>query len=167
MKLAFTVLSLLALTRAGYAAAPPPSCATPEHRQFDFWAGDWAGYDVGKEDTLAARVRVDRVLDDCVLHEVYEGTNGLVGQSFSVYDAARRVWHQTWVTNRGQMLLVDGRLQGNVMVFEGTNPGADGKPIVTRVDFIPQAGAVRQTARTSADGGKTWQPLFDMIFRRR
>ena len=106
---------------------PAPACATPAHRAFDFWAGDWDGYDVGAEDTKAARVTVERALDGCALYEVYEGTNGLVGRSLSVYDAARGAWHQTWVTNRGQLLMVDGRMDGDAIVFEGTNPGADGR----------------------------------------
>lgn len=155
-----------------FAEAPAPRaeassamCATPAHRQFDFWAGDWDGYDVGAEDKLAARVRVDVVLDGCALYEVYEGTNGLVGQSLSVYDAARQVWHQTWVTNRGQLLMVDGRLESDTLAFEGTNPGADGRPVMILVAFKPESGGVHQTARTSTDGGKTWEPLFDMVFR--
>ena len=31
----------------------------------------------------------------------------------------------------------------------------------------PQDGGVRETAHTSADGGATWRPLFDVLFRRR
>jgi hypothetical protein len=148
-------------------ATPPsvPKCATPEHRQFDFWAGDWDGYDVGAETAPAARVRVEIALDGCTLYEVYEGTNGVVGRSLSAYDTARRVWHQTWVTNRGQLLRVDARLRGDTMLFEGEYPGPDGRPGRIEVGFRPDAGGVRQTARTSGDGGKTWQPLFDLVFR--
>jgi hypothetical protein len=145
--------------------AVSPRCATPEHRQFDFWAGDWDGYDVGAEDKPAARVRVDPVLEGCALYEVYEGTNGLVGRSLSAYDASRKRWHQTWVTNRGQLLMVDGSFEGGELVFEGASPGADGRPLVLRVAFKPQGNGVRQTARTSADGGKTWEPPSDMLFR--
>lgn len=160
---AVTALSLANVLHAASAASP--KCATPEHRQFDFWVGDWDGYDVGAEDEPAARVRVDRVLDGCALYEVYEGTNGLVGQSLSAYDATRQLWHQTWVTNRGQLLMVDARMQGDSMVFEGPSSDADGRPVTIRVAFKPETGGVHQTARTSTDGGKTWEPLFDMVFR--
>ena len=146
-------------------AAKASKCATPEHRQFDFWAGDWDGFDVGAETTPAARVKVEIALDGCTLYEVYEGTNGLVGRSLSAWDAERKVWHQTWVTNRGQLLMVDARLQGETLLFEGSLPGADGRPGRIEVAFRPDAGGVRQTARASSDGGKTWQPLFDMVFR--
>lgn len=162
------LVPLLALCGAAAPAAAGPAsdkCQAPEHRQFDFWVGDWDGYDVGDE-TLQARVRVEPVLGGCALDELYEGTNGLHGRSLSSYDAARQRWHQSWFTNRGQLLLVEGRFASGALTFEGANPGSDGRPVLTRVVFKRgEAGAVRQTAHTSADGGKTWKPLFDMLFR--
>jgi hypothetical protein len=76
-------------------------CMAPEYRQFDFWIGDWDAFDVGSP-VVVARTQVDRILDGCVLHENYEGTDGHKGQSFTIYDESRNVWHQSWVTNRGQ-----------------------------------------------------------------
>jgi ketosteroid isomerase-like protein len=32
--------------------------------------------------------------------------------------------------------------------------------------WAPQAGDVRETVHTSVDGGTTWRPLFDILFRR-
>lgn len=157
----------LALTLMAAGPAPAGPCSTAAHRAFDFWAGDWDGYDVGAEDTKAARVTVEVALDGCALYEVYEGTNGLVGRSLSIYDEARAAWHQTWVTNRGQLLMVDGKMDGDALVFEGANAGAGGPAAAIRVAFKRDGAGVRQTARTSADGGKTWAPLFDMVFRRR
>ena len=111
-------MHLLTFALALTTAALP--CSTPAHRAFDFWAGDWDGYDVGAEQVKAARVTVEIALDGCALYEVYEGTNGLVGRSLSAYDAGRGAWHQTWVTNRGQLLLVGGKVEGDSVVFEGT-----------------------------------------------
>ncbi len=143
----------------------PASCPTPEHRQFDFWIGDWDTYDVGNHDSIVARNRVDLILGDCVLREVYEGKNGLVGQSFSIYDAVRRVWHQSWVTNRGQVLVLEGRMEGDQMVLIGADRAPDGRPIRLRGVWRRVEGGVRETAETSANGGKTWKPLFDLVFR--
>src|SRR5678809_1133595 len=108
----------LALILPMLSAPPGPrsGCTAVEHRQFDFWAGDWDGYDVGAEDKKAAHVTVEVALDGCALYEVYEGTNGLVGRSLSIYDAARAAWHQTWVTNRGQLLMVDGKRDGDALM---------------------------------------------------
>jgi hypothetical protein len=77
------------------------------------------------------------------------------------------VWHQNWVTNRGQWLLIDGGLQGSEMVLSGVDRTADGKEKLVRGVWKPEGGAVRETAVTSTDGGKTWQPWFDLWFRPR
>ena len=82
---------------------PSVSCGSPEHGQFDFWIGDWDAFDIDSVGKLGpskvARVQVERILDGCVLREQYEGSDGLKGESFTLYDAARRLWHQSWVTN--------------------------------------------------------------------
>jgi len=113
-----------AIPAASAESAPAASCATPEYRQFDFWAGDWDAYDFGTP-TIAAHVRVDRILGNCVLREDYEGVDGHRGRSFSIYDASRRVWHQTWVTNRGHLLMIDGQFRNGEMVLTGSNPAND------------------------------------------
>src|SRR3982750_424815 len=84
------------------------SCAAPEYRQFDFWLGDWDVFDFNDPNTRVARVQVERMLDGCVVRESYTDNNGLQGQSLSTFDIGRKLWHQTWVTNRGQLLLLDG-----------------------------------------------------------
>jgi hypothetical protein len=140
-------------------------CGTPEHRQFDFWIGDWDTYEVDNRDSIVARNHVDLILGDCVLREVYEGRNGLVGQSFSIYDAGRKVWHQSWVTNRGQVLVLEGRVEGDSVVLVGPDREPDGTPRQIRGIWRRVEGGVRETAETSANGGKTWKPLFDLIFR--
>src|SRR5262245_43710801 len=99
--------------------APPQTCENPARHQWDFWIGDWDVFEVDGV-TRAARVRVDRSLDGCVLHETYEDPAGLRGQSFSIYDASRNVWHQTWVTNHGQLLTLEGRWQEEGMVLTGS-----------------------------------------------
>jgi len=139
-------------------------CGTPEHRQFDFWAGDWNVFDVGNADSGVAHARVERILEGCALREIYDGRNGLSGQSLSIYDSGRRRWHQSWVTNRGQLLVIEGRLKGDRMVLEGAYP--PGSSTMIRGIWSRMGNAVRETAETSSDGGKTWQPLFDLVFRK-
>jgi len=141
------------------------ACLAPEYHQFDFWIGDWDTFELNDRDKVVARNRVDSILDGCVLREVYEQGDGLTGQSFTIYDAARKVWHQSWVTNRGQLLVLEGGMQSDRMVLSGTDRTADGKSIQLRGVWTRVEGGVRETAETSADGGKTWKPLFDIVFR--
>ena len=159
---------LLSAVAAGAVASPPatsPKCAGSEHRRFDFWVGDWDVYEVGGSDEPVARARIDVILDGCALREVYEQTDGLVGESFTTYDAPRKLWHQTWVTNGGSLLQIDGRFQGESLTLQGPRLSADGKKEIVRGVWKPQGGAVREIAHTSTDGGKTWKPWFDVLFR--
>ncbi|MGA8027440.1 MAG: hypothetical protein WB992_09855 [Bryobacteraceae bacterium] len=141
------------------------SCSAPEYRQFDFWVGDWDAFDVDNPTVKVARNRVDLILDGCVLREDYEETNGLHGQSFSIYDAPRKAWHQSWVTNRGQLLMIEGGWEAGAMVLSGTDRAPGGQARQVRGTWKPVNGDVRETAVTSIDGGKTWKPWFDLLFR--
>jgi hypothetical protein len=164
------LLLVLMLSPVGSVMASPQHASTgkpcdqPAYRQFDFWIGDWNAYDIatGKKD---AHVKVERILDGCVLHEDYQATNGHQGQSFSIYDASRKLWHQTWVTNDGRLLEIEGTFTDGEMVLTGTDLTSDGRQQQARGIWKPVKGAVRETGTTSLDGGKTWQPWFDLIFR--
>ena len=146
-------------------AAEPAPCASAEFHQLDFWAGDWDLFDVENPANRVARVKVDRILDGCVLREDYQDSEGHKGQSFSIYDAALKEWHQSWVTNRGQLLLLDGVFRGNELVLGATEHMAGGKNKLIRGTWKPVEGGVRETAVTSIDQGKTWKPWFDLMFR--
>jgi hypothetical protein len=141
------------------------ACSAPEYRQFDFWIGDWDAFDIDQPGKLEARNRVSRILDGCVLLEDYEGTNGSHGESFSIYDASRKVWHQSWVTNRGRLLVIEGGMRDGEMILSGSDRTADGKERKVRGVWRAMNGGVRETAAISMDGGKTWQPWFDLMFR--
>jgi hypothetical protein len=165
------VLSVVAAAgsaRGAEAGATSPQCSAPEYRRLDFWAGDWDAFEEGdKTGKPNARCRVDVILGGCVLRESYEQNDGLVGQSFSIYDAARRLWHQSWVTNRGLLLMIDGAFDGDTLTLQGPLRSPDGKAPekIIRGQWSKEPGGVREVASTSADGGKTWQPLFDVHFR--
>ncbi len=158
-------LSVFAASHAPGRASDVPKrthCTALEYRQFDFWAGDWDVFDVGTP-TKVAHARVDLILDGCVLREDYQGADGHQGKSFSIYDVSRKVWHQSWVTNRGELLMIDGRFEGGAMVLTGEDRA---KGALVRGEWKPENGNVRETAVTSINGGKTWTPWFDLVFRR-
>ena len=140
------------------------ACAAPEYHQFDFFLGDWDAFDVDKPNSVVARTRIDAILDGCVVLEDYQGSDGHNGQSFSLYDATTKTWHQSWVTNRGELLLLDGRFENGEMVLSGHDIH-NGKPREVRGTWRAVEGGVRETAVISLDQGKTWSPWFDLIFR--
>ncbi len=163
---ALFVVSIYA-TVPTYAAdsVKPAPCSSSEYRQFDFWIGDWDVFDMDHPARQVARVHVDRILDGCVLREDYQDVEGHKGQSFSIYDLARKSWHQSWVTNRGQVLQLDGGLQGGDIALRATELTTDGKEKQIRGVWKPVADGVMETAVTSLDGGKNWEPWFDLMFR--
>ena len=100
-----------------------------------------------------------------MLKETYDGAHGVEGQSFSIYDRMRGVWQQSWVTSRGELLTIEGRMEDGKMVLSGADKTADGKDRLVRGTWAPQNGGVRETAVRSIDGGKTFEPWFDLIFK--
>lgn len=144
-------------------SAKPIPCSAPEYHQFDFWLGDWDAFDLGSTQKNA-RLRVTRILDGCVIHEDYQGADGHKGESFSIYDASRKLWHQTWVTNRGELLIIEGKFQSGAMTLSGSDLTPSGQMREVRGVWTPVGGGVRETAVISLDAGKTWTPWFDIIF---
>jgi len=161
---ALATATLLVIAAAGHAQANPP-CAGPAFRQFDFFAGDWDTYDLADSSRVVARNLVTPILDGCVLREFYHQNDGLTGESYSLYDASRRGWHQSWVTNRGGLLLLDGGLDGTRMVLTSAERKPGGTASLLRAVWWADGGNVREKAERSTDGGKTWTPVFDIVFR--
>lgn len=155
---AFAVLSILSATAVAQPAAAPP-CSSAEHRQFDFWLGEWdvhgpAGRFVGKN-------RITRAFGGCVLHEQYDTGRGYSGSSFNVYDAGRRKWHQTWVDNAGVLLQLDGLFSEGRMVLEGETMAINGAKTKHRITWTPGAdGSVRQLWESTNPAGE-WVVAFD------
>jgi hypothetical protein len=156
------VIGLLAALLAPTAAA---QCRSPEHRQFDFWVGDWDAYDLADTAKAVARVQVTRIMDGCALREVYAQRDGLNGESYSLWDASRGRWHQSWVTNRGALLLLEGRLEGERMVLTAPEWQPDGSSTLLRGMWWRDGANVRHKAERSMDGSRTWAPVWDMVFR--
>ncbi len=163
--IAIAGIAILALAAAALAAKAPGRCAAPEYHQFDFFEGDWDTYDVADSTKLIARNKVTPMLDGCAVREEYSQNDGLRGESFSVYDASRRTWHQSWVTNHGSLLLLDGGLVNGRMEFTATQSESDGRSSLVRVAWWTKGKSVRERAEQSKDAGATWSPLFDIVFR--
>ena len=143
-------------------AAP---CEAPEHRQFDFWLGDW---EVRTPDgTLRGTNRIERGYDGCVIHERYASVRTFRGESLNAYDPARKRWHQTWVDNSGTLLLLEGGMSEGRMVLEGQTLGDGGRVIRHRITWTPAAdGSVRQLWQSTGAKGD-WKTTFDGRYSRK
>jgi|SRR5688572_6611089 len=146
----------------------PPSCAAAEHRQFDYWVGEW---DVSDQNgKRLGENRITRIHDGCALLEEWRGNGGVTGSSLNIYDRERGKWHQTWVDGSGGLLLLDGGIVAGAMTLQGESveTGPPVKRSLQRIRWQPQSdGRVRQLWEASTDGGKTWTVAFDGWYSRR
>ena len=108
MKFAPLLLALLTCGVAGSAwaqSAPAvPPCSGPEHRQLDFWVGDWiASWTNADGSAAGGRNVVSRnEYGDCVITERFSADDGsLKGFSISTYVTSAREWRQTWMDDQG------------------------------------------------------------------
>lgn len=172
MRNALAVIALFSgLSAAASAAAEPsssPRCSAAEYRQFDFWIGDWDTFEMDAPNGASiARAAITPIVAGCALHERYEQSDGLVGDSILSFDPVRRQWQQTWITNRGSNMVLWGELRDGALVLEGEVHLHDGATVLQRITWRREGDAVRETAVLSRDGGTHWEPAFDVLFRRR
>ena len=159
------IATLVLLTGGVPLQAQTRACDAPQHRQFDFWVGDWrvetpSGQPAGSN-------RVELILGGCVLQENWTSTTGGEGRSFNLYSAATTEWHQTWVDGSGTLLQLDGGLRDGAMVLSGEVRGPNGSTTLNEISWrVIDGGRVRQHWRSSGDGGTTWTDVFIGIYIR-
>lgn len=142
-----------------------PCLHTPEHRQFDFWIGEW---DVQTGGQQAGTNSIQRILDGCVLFENWTSARGGTGKSFNFYNAAKRKWQQTWVDSTGSVLELIGEYKDEKIQFFGETLQPDGSKTLQRLTFFNLSPErVRQFWEQSTDNGKTWTVAFDGTYIRK
>ena len=164
--IALSVLAAAA-SNAATAATVPARCTASEYHQLDFWVDDWDTFDTESPGgPSVARAHVDRIAQGCGLHELYEQDDGLIGDSILSYDAVRKQWQQTWLTNGGSLMVITGNVQDGKLVLEGEVHRGNGETFLQRISWQAQGDGVREWASFSKDQGKTWNPAFDVLFRK-
>ena len=155
--------AVLATAAQGQEAKPAP-CSASEHRQFDFWLGDWEVR--GPAGKVAGQNSITSAHGGCVVLENWKGTGGVTGSSFNVYDPERKKWRQTWVDSTGGILDLEGTFADGRMVLASTP--ASKSDAINRIAWerLPD-GRVRQVWEVSSDGGATWKTSFDGYYTKR
>lgn len=153
-----------------------PCAGEPRSAQFDYWLGEWDVRPFGAApDGPAHQNSVTLEQDGCVLQEHWQsapdaGNHRYTGTSFSVFDAKRGVWHQTWVDNVGGLALFEGRADGQGDIVLEQVPPAGGAATTPRARMGYHRlgdGSVRQLVERSTDGGATWTTTIDLHYVRR
>ncbi|MCB1645711.1 MAG: hypothetical protein KDI36_09670, partial [Pseudomonadales bacterium] len=168
LKLPFLKLSFLTLMIAQPLPAaqdkPPVPCSSAQHRAFDFWLGNWTAYDESGKRQGSNHLK--SILDGCAMQENWD-SGKFKGTSYNFYDPVPDKWYQTWVDNQGGHLFLRGGLVGNAMVLAGEASDEKGNHWQDRITWTPLPdGRVRQHWQRTADGGQTWQNIFDGYYQK-
>ena len=136
-----------------------------EHRQFDFWLGDWEVYTPSGQ--KAGTNSIQKIERGCIIFENWTGASGTTGRSFNFYDKVGGKWHQLWVDDQGNVLRLQGTYADGVLDYRGETKGADGSITKERLRFFDQSpDRVRQLWEQSYDGGESWTVVFDGEYRK-
>ena len=156
--------STLALLLIQAPTSPPPACAGPEHRQFDFWVGEWTVTQTGKTDIVASSL-IEKLYGGCAVRENWMPLKGSPGGSLNNYYDGR--WRQTWVDGANSRVDFVGGLVDGKMVLAGDWKGVlgPGKDALIRMTYSKSIdGSVRQHGEQSTDQGKNWSTNFDFTY---
>lgn len=176
--LAIAGCSTTAAPRVTAPAAPAivAACASPEHRQFDFWLGDWDLIIRARETAdgpwveAAGSQHIESILGGCAIAETFTAAGPgqpWAGRSYSSWQPLTTQWRQTWVDDSGGYLAFTGGLDGGTMTLVGEPRTQDGKRILMRMVFFEvTATSLRWEWQRQLDGG-AWEPQMIIAYRRR
>jgi hypothetical protein len=174
----WTILIVLAWSGAAAAqmsppvppANPPANCTGAEHRQFDFWVGEWKVFQTARPDEMVGGSVIESVYNGCGIRENWLPFSLQTGGSLNSYDPDAKVWRQAWIDSSNARVDFEGGLRDGKMVMAGQwrDYAGPGKDALIRMTWSQEAGgAVRQLGESSDDGGKSWKPSFDFTYRRK
>jgi hypothetical protein len=160
------------------AATLAPVCTSPEHRQFDFWIGDWdlvihARTSPEADEWADARAtqHIEAILSGCAISEdfVAEGPGQpWAGRSYSSWQPKLGKWRQTWVDDSGGYIALIGGVENGVMTLYGEPFERNGQTVRMRMVFLDvTADALRWEWQSSSDDGASWKPMIVIDYRRR
>jgi hypothetical protein len=170
-------LATLAAPVAAQPAAPAALCTAAEHRQMDFWVGDWAvEFDNpdGSIGRASNRIRKDEY-GSCVISEYFKQPGGApgggdyLGTSYSSYDTQTKSWRQFWVDNMGGIFdLRGGPVAGQKHSFELVTiepRGAKRETMRMIWEDVTAAGFVWRWQARGADG--KWADKWVLRYKRK
>jgi len=112
--------------------------------------------------------RIERLLQGCAILENWRGAGGREGKSLNFYDRRHGVWHQTWMSDNGNALQLDGEFANGKMRLTGRKVDPATKAEThERITWTPLPGGDVQQLWESSPDGKTWTVQFDGLYKRK
>ncbi len=181
-----TILPLVLTSCSAPAMRPPPAttlatkpaCASPEHRQLDFWIGDWdvrirARQSPSSDEWGEAKgtQHVESILDGCAIAEHFAADGPKepwAGKSYSVWQPQLGKWRQTWVDDGGSYLAFTGGIENGVMTLYGEPRTVKDLSVQMRMVFMDVTlDMLRWEWQRSTDGWQTFTVMMTIDYKRR
>ena len=134
-------------------------CAVGEHRQFDYWLGNWS---VSYGGPPVGTSKVELALDQCMLVESWDGAKNHSGKTIFAYSPDDHSWYGMFADNEGRVHIFNqGKVSAGTAEFQGTSRGPNGETVLNRVTIVrASADKVDQTWEKSSDNGTTWKVAY-------
>lgn len=137
----------------------------PAAHHFDFYVGEWSMWN---GDQVEKQLSVKSALDGhgISVNSTDPRTGESVAMSTFVYDPAKDVWRQAWISREGLVITLEGGLDGDAIVLEMTaQNGAPASGARSVFSDIRADGFTYQW-QESKDGGKSWETVATRTFTR-
>ncbi len=140
-------------------------CCEENHRQFDFWVGNWV-----VKDTLGNKVgenTISKVEANCVVMEKWKGTGGTTGMSMNYYDRLDNTWNQVWIDSQGNILKLKGIFDSGKMILKSDLIKREQQKYYNQIVWSPNDDrTVTQLWETRDSNGRHLKTLFKGIYSR-
>jgi hypothetical protein len=156
------------IQNGGVQPSRPTGCTAPEHRQLDFWIGEWDVSPAGS-DMVVAESTIRALDQGCSIFEEWRPFQGPSGHSLSDYDPLTQKWHQTWIDSAGVRTLFTGAFENGAMALDYDTAPPAGQPQGRRRMSYQQidANTVRQWGARFNDATGAWDVTWDLTYKRR
>ena len=162
------LLIIVILYLPGVIRAQQAPCSTEQHRQFDFWVGDWEV--MNQDDQVIGHSKVELILNDCVIFENWQSANpGYAGKSLNYFNRSTNKWNQKWIDTNGIPIEFEGvfNKQDQALYYTATTKDREGKEVLNKLSFYKKSkDYVNQIWEQSIDKGKTWTTVFDGHYKK-
>ena len=163
----FFILALIAFGASSFSQTTQCKCCDQNHKQFNFWMGEWKVYDPSGKFLGENSIQV--MQDSCLLQENWtSATSGYRGTSYNFYNQKTKKWQQLWIDNQGSHLELEGEFSNDKMTLQSKEiVNATGQKQVDRITWTcSNDGQVRQIWDRSLNGGTSWETVFDGIYKK-
>jgi hypothetical protein len=167
----FYIVMFIAIPALGMAQdnSQTVPCSLSESSQFDFWIGEWdLSWQDSEGKTQTAKNVVSRILGGYAVQENFSTSDGTFsGKSFSVYNANKGVWEQTWVDNSGAYITFTGGMDVDKMTLSREVMTKEGKKVIQRMVFYDiSKNNITWDWESSSDEGATWKLQWRLNYKR-